>query len=113
MPVERTTMLAAYSVRAKRGPGGSQGRGGDLLRGRADRIELVAEEDAAGVGDDGHDGERNAGGNQAILDRGGSFLIGKKRPEHNHRQLLFIRTNVGTRRYQSSKVIDEALARIK
>jgi hypothetical protein len=84
-----------------------------LLHGRADRVEFVAEEGIARVGHDGHDGEGDAGGDQAILDRGGTLFIGKKRPEQNHRQLLFIRSNVGARRYQSGKVIGEALARIK
>ena len=84
-----------------------------LLRGRADRVELVAEEDAARVGHDGHDGERDTGGDQAILDRGGAILIGKKRPEQSHRQLLFIRFNVCSRRYQIGKLIDQAFARIK
>ena len=78
----------------------------ELLRRRADRVELVAEENAAGVSYDGHDGKGDASGDQAILDRGGGFLIGKKRPEQNHRQLLMIRSNVGARRYQTGKVID-------
>jgi hypothetical protein len=85
----------------------------NLLHRRADRDELVAEEHAARVGHDGHDGERDAGGYEAIFDRGGGTLVGKKRPEQNHRQLLFIRSNVGSRRYQTGKVIDEAFARVK
>jgi hypothetical protein len=90
-----------------------ESRAGPLLRGRADRVELVAEEDAAGVGHNRHDGERNAGGDQAILDRGGAILIGKKRPEQSHRQLLFVRFNICSRRYQIGKLIDQVLARIK
>ncbi|MET4385690.1 hypothetical protein ABIB73_001425 [Bradyrhizobium sp. F1.4.3] len=83
-----------------------ESRAGPLLRGRADRGELVAEEDAARVGHNRNDGERDTGGDQAILDRGSAILIGKKRPEQCHRQLLFIRINVGSRRYQSDKLID-------
>jgi hypothetical protein len=86
---------------------------GELLQRRADGVELVAEEDASRVGHNGHDGECDTGGDQAILDRGGAILIGKKRPEQSHRQLLFIRFNVCSRRYQIGKLIDQALGRIK
>jgi hypothetical protein len=85
----------------------------ELLHGRADRLELVAEEDASRVGHNGDDGERDTGGDQAILDRGGGILIGKKRPEQSHRQLLFVRLNVGSPRYQIGKLISRFSRDIK
>jgi hypothetical protein len=62
-----------------------------LLHGRADRIELVVQERAARVVHDGYDCERDAGGDQTVLNGGGSAFIGKERPEQSHHRLLFIR----------------------
>jgi hypothetical protein len=62
-----------------------------LLHRRADRVELVVQERASRIVHDRDDRERNAGGNQTILDGGGCIFIGKEGPEQSHHQLLFIR----------------------
>src|SRR6187402_10377 len=62
------------------------GRRVRLLHRRTDRVELVVEELAARVVHGGHDRQRNAGGDQAVLDGGGASLIGKERPKQTHCQ---------------------------
>src|SRR5436305_6292888 len=74
--VAHTPSLRARNDSFVEAPGDPRVLAGALLRGRVDRVELVVQECAARVVHDRHDSERDAAGDQAILDSGGCTFIG-------------------------------------